>query len=511
MVAVRRRLAGRGRRAGPALLHALGRLEHDGDGHVLRRPEPRRRAAGRSARRARRDRARAGPARHLAGLGGRRGPARAARRLPARLRQALRRVRLLDDVGLYGHFGQGCMHTRIDFDLTTAEGVATTGAFIERGGRPGRSYGGSLSGEHGDGQARGELLPKMFGRASCARSASSRRSWTRTGPDEPGQGRGARPRSTRTCGSAADWSPRAGRDVLQVPRRPPLFAPAATRCVGVGKCRTGPQRRHVMCPVYQVDDGRGALDPRPRPACCSRCSAGTATRRSRMAGGRPRSATRSTCAWRARDASGLPGQRRHGDLQGGVPRPPLQGAAAAPVPLRARLAAHDRGAVRRLRLVTATNALARVRASHGWRQRRGASHPATSPLFAPVSLQQWFSGTDGRRTAGRGARCCCGLTRSPTSFHPEVGMAAVEVLEHAGWEVRLSPPGLCCGLTWLSTGQLGRRPADAAAHDRSARRTSYARRTRRRPRAELHGGIPLGRRGAPGWRSRRRASKAGRP
>src|SRR5699024_12053088 len=64
---------------------------------------------------------------------------------------------------LYGHFGQGGVHTRIPFDLFTAEGVATYRRFMERAADLVASYGGSFSGEHGDGQRRGELLPRMFG------------------------------------------------------------------------------------------------------------------------------------------------------------------------------------------------------------------------------------------------------------------------------------------------------------------------------------------------------------
>jgi FAD/FMN-containing dehydrogenase len=64
---------------------------------------------------------------------------------------------------LYGHFGQGCVHTRIPFDLVTDDGIAAFRRFIERAADLVVSYGGSFSGEHGDGQSRGELLPKMFG------------------------------------------------------------------------------------------------------------------------------------------------------------------------------------------------------------------------------------------------------------------------------------------------------------------------------------------------------------
>jgi FAD/FMN-containing dehydrogenase len=64
---------------------------------------------------------------------------------------------------LYGHFGQGCVHTRIPFDLYSAEGVARYRQFMQRAADLVVSHGGSLSGEHGDGQSRGELLAKMFG------------------------------------------------------------------------------------------------------------------------------------------------------------------------------------------------------------------------------------------------------------------------------------------------------------------------------------------------------------
>ena len=64
---------------------------------------------------------------------------------------------------LFGHFGQGCIHTRITFDLKTEKGVRTFRKYMHEAADLCLSYGGSLSGEHGDGQAKGELLPKMFG------------------------------------------------------------------------------------------------------------------------------------------------------------------------------------------------------------------------------------------------------------------------------------------------------------------------------------------------------------
>ena len=106
---------------------------------------------------------------------------------PERLGDYLRDFRaLLDRYGyraaLYGHFGDGCVHCRINFDLRSAGGPAPLArASSTRPPTSSSRYGGSLSGEHGDGQQRAELLPKMYGDgAGRRRSASSRRSGTRT-------------------------------------------------------------------------------------------------------------------------------------------------------------------------------------------------------------------------------------------------------------------------------------------------------------------------------------------
>src|SRR5260370_12282935 len=63
----------------------------------------------------------------------------------------------------YGHFGHGCVHMRVSFDLESEKGIRKYGEFIERAADLVVEYGGSLSGEHGDGQSRAALLPKMFG------------------------------------------------------------------------------------------------------------------------------------------------------------------------------------------------------------------------------------------------------------------------------------------------------------------------------------------------------------
>src|SRR5208283_3814000 len=87
---------------------------------------------------------------------------------PAQLGDYLRGISaLMAEYGyrspLYGHYGQGCVHMRINFDFRTEEGLRRFREFIERAADLVLSFGGSLSGEHGDGQSRAALLPKMFG------------------------------------------------------------------------------------------------------------------------------------------------------------------------------------------------------------------------------------------------------------------------------------------------------------------------------------------------------------
>jgi hypothetical protein len=78
---------------------------------------------------------------------------------------------------LYGHFGQGCVHTRTNFDLQTADGIRRYRAFVEDAADLVVRLGGSLSGEHGDGQSRGELLPRMYGPELMAAFREFKRIW----------------------------------------------------------------------------------------------------------------------------------------------------------------------------------------------------------------------------------------------------------------------------------------------------------------------------------------------
>ena len=202
----------------------------------------------------------------------------------------------------------------------------------------------------------------------------------------------------------------------------------------------------------------------------------------------------------------LPGQRGHGDVQGRVPRPPLPAPAAAARRLRHRLAARAVGQ-------------STAAGGRGW-STPGAVRPCAG------SARSW----PGWRTATR--RCSPDQTLQTWWTAPLAGPA-----EHAGHarhgaavaghlhqllppRTSAGPPSrcwrtpagrstiptepLCCGLTWISTGQLGDRQAAAAAHRRRAGAARAGRRPGGRPRAQLHGGLPLRRRRAVPRRPRRR-------
>src|SRR5205814_484524 len=138
---------------------------------------------------------------------------------------------------LYGHFGQGCVHTRIDFDLVRAAGIARFRSFVQDAADLVVSYGGSLSGEHGDGQSRAELLPKMFGPELVQAFAEFKAIWDPDGKMNPGKL--VNPyRLDENLRLGAEYQPPQVATEFQFPGDDKGSFPRATlRCVGVGDCR----------------------------------------------------------------------------------------------------------------------------------------------------------------------------------------------------------------------------------------------------------------------------------
>ncbi len=175
---------------------------------------------------------------------------------PAHLGAYLRKLTaLMKDFGyrtpLYGHFGQGCVHMRINFDFSSDNGIKKFRAFLERAADLVLGFGGSLSGEHGDGQARAALLPKMFGPELMDAFREFKRIWDPENKMNPGKlvdavrvydpvenirhgAQEARELETHFAFAADGGS----------------FARATGRCVGVAACRK--TSGGVMCPSYRA-------------------------------------------------------------------------------------------------------------------------------------------------------------------------------------------------------------------------------------------------------------------
>src|SRR5579864_487925 len=150
---------------------------------------------------------------------------------------------------LYGHFGHGCVHTRLNFDLKSKAGIAKFRKFVEEAADLVISYGGSLSGEHGDGQSRAELWPKMFGPDLMQAFRKFKSIWDPKGQMNPGKliDPYKLDENLRLGANYSPWEPKTR---FHYPQDHGSLSEATLRCVGVGKCRR--DEGGVMCPSYRV-------------------------------------------------------------------------------------------------------------------------------------------------------------------------------------------------------------------------------------------------------------------
>jgi FAD/FMN-containing dehydrogenase/Fe-S oxidoreductase len=408
---------------------------------------------------------------------------------PERLGDYLRDFRTLlarhdyHGASLYGHFGQGCVHTRIPFELRTDQGIANYRSFTEQAADLVVSYGGSLSGEHGDGQSRGELLPKMFGPELVRAFGELKDVFDPDNRMNPGKV--VRPYQLDQNLTLRGFFPREPRTFFHYPHDGGKFsAGAASRCVGIGKCRGDVKGEGevggVMCPSYRVTreeehstrgrarllmemargdvvtggwhstEVRDALDLcLACKGCRKECPVGvdmTTYKAEFLAhhyAGRIRPAAHYSMGWLpllARLVTAVPGLAGMVNLAGRTPGLSYMAKRAGGIDSRRDL---PRFARQRF--------TARYARRHGTPLAPGASSaPGISPPSDERLVILWpdtFS----------------------NNFHPEVAQAAVTVLERAGFTVKVpvkrrwlpggrppwGPPLLCCGLTWISTGQLG--------------------------------------------------------
>lgn len=367
---------------------------------------------------------------------------------PAQLGAYLRAFRaLMAEHGrtgmVYGHFGEGCLHVRIDHDLHSASGRVAYRAFQEDAADLVVAYQGSLSGEHGDGRARSELLGRMYGDRVLAAFSAFKHAFDPGNVLNPGVLVDPDPLDAHL---RAEHSTPFRRDLAFLyPDDDGDLSKALRRCTGVGACRKS--SGGGMCPSYratseemhstrgrarvlaemldggvvpdawQSDSVHEALDLcLSCKACSSECPVGVdmATYKAEFLQQRYRHRIR---------------PRTHYSM-GWLP---VWLAFARQVPR-----------------------LANWMIGFGWAQKLakkvgGIDNRRALPLLAEEPLSREFRR---KRRSGGGDRVVLWLDTFTRAFSPEVARAAVGVLENAGYRVELAPPSVCCGLTWVSTGQL---------------------------------------------------------
>jgi Fe-S oxidoreductase len=357
----------------------------------------------------------------------------------------------------YGHFGDGCIHVRIDFPLGREDGRRVFRDFLGEAAALAARHGGTMSGEHGDGRARSELLPHMYSAEALALCADVKDVL------DPGD--------VLNPGIIVRPAPVDGelRAVRAVPLKRGLalayrddrgdLSRAVHRCTGVGKCRAdNTAAGGVMCPSYlatreEKDSTRGrarvlqevvsgGLGPDGWKSgalhdvldlclackgCASDCPTGV-------------------------DMASYKAEALHRRYRRRIR--PRSHYALGWLPRWTRLLAR---APVMIKLVNAGMRAAPLRPAVAWSA--GIDRRRTLPAFAPVTFRRWFASHRG--TEGRNGEVVLFVDSFTDAFSPDVGKATVQVLEHAGYRVTVTGRPVCCGITWISTGQLAGARAQA--------------------------------------------------
>ena len=382
---------------------------------------------------------------------------------------------------LYGHFGHACVHTRINFDLQSKPGIGAFRKFMEEAADLVVSYGGSISGEHGDGQARGELLPKMFGPELVQAFREFKSAWDPEWKMNPGKL--IEPykldENLRLGAVYSPWEPKTN---FQFPTDHGSLAQATLRCVGVGKCRR--DEGGVMCPSYRatreeehstrgrahllwemtqgevIRDGWRSEEVKHSLDLCLACKG-----------------CKTECPVSVDVATYKAEFLSH--YYEGRPRP-RSAYAFGNIDLWARLASHAPGLANLTTQLPFLRDISKLVA--------GIPKQRTIPAFAPETFKTWFErrrsdrrawhskNKFGKETFGKGTASAVPYSaENPRAsapeetppvllwpdtfnnyFHPAAAIAAVEVLEAAGFRVVVPKANLCCGRPLYDHGMLDR-------------------------------------------------------
>jgi FAD/FMN-containing dehydrogenase/Fe-S oxidoreductase len=331
---------------------------------------------------------------------------------------------------LYGHFGDGCVHNRLNFDFQSKPGIASFRKFLEEAADLVVRYGGSISGEHGDGQGRAELLPKMFGPELMQAFREFKSAWDPDWKMNPGKliEPNKLDENLRLGAVYAPWKPETH---FQFPNDHGNLADATLRCVGVGKCRR--EEGGVMCPSYRVtregevirngwqsDEVKRSLDLcLACKGCKSDCPVGV-----------------DVATYKAEFLSHY--YQGHGR--------PRSAYAFGNIDLWARVACNVPGLVNLTTQLPFLRDIAKFAA--------GMPRARRIPAFAPQTFKSWFR----RRKAINpdGPPVLLWPDTFNNYFKPATAQAAVEVLEAAGFHVTLPQANLCCGRPLYDFGMLDR-------------------------------------------------------
>lgn len=377
---------------------------------------------------------------------------------------------LMVDFGLqgypYGHFGDGCIHCRIDFPFRHGDPGSTSvfAEFMAACAERLAHYGGSLSGEHGDGRVRSQLLPTMYPQRSLDLFAAAKRICDPQNVLNPGII--TTPDSSSVTSQTADIKPTQPARSLPWPGLRHThddgdFAAAVHRCSGVGRC-VAPKTSAVMCPSYlatgeEKDSTRGrgrilqeALDgslvggldhPAVHEAldlclsckgCATDCPAGV-----------DMAAYKSETLYQIYDAPGQPG---------GGKRRPRSHLILGRLPQWARLSAPLAG-LANLSLKLPPIAAA-VKWTAGIDQRRSMIRFATTTLRRAEKLRDRRRAENGSGQGAATVDVWVWADSFTDHFFPQSGHSALQFLRDQGLNVQVIQRNGCCGLPWISTGQL---------------------------------------------------------
>jgi len=368
---------------------------------------------------------------------------------PERLGEYLRELRALFDrydyaCDLYGHFGQGCVHTRIDFDLETAAGIHKFRAFLHDAAKLVTSLGGSISGEHGDGQSKAELLPIMFGAELVEAFRTFKRIWDPDNKMNPGKIVDAY-RADENLRLGTSYNPPSMATHFRYEQDGGNFSRTLLRCVGVGQCR---KKSGTMCPSYMATQEE-KHSTRGRSRLLFEMARGDV-----ITGGWQEEAVHDALHL-CLSCKGCKGECPvHVDMATYKAEFLAHYYEHKPRPLAAHVFGHiDRVSRVASRMPAITNFMLRSRPfSTVVKKMFGFAQERDITPYAKQSFTAWFRARNSRPASER--RVILWPDTFNTYFYPETAKAATRVLERAGCRVDLPTAPVCCGRPLYEWGML---------------------------------------------------------